>query len=140
MSDVLTSLSSLDARQWLVSVKVWPFRQIENLPGNVFGGESEGFTTCKRAALLAENERLREEFAKPALWTEKETRLQKWDLNPRAWLTWYLQACAKAGSQAPQDIAPFLPWNLSPQQRNAITAGPLAATTNRPPRQGDSLR
>lgn len=56
--------------------------------------------------------------------------LQKWNLNPRAWLTWYLQACAEAGSQAPPDITPFLPWNLSAEQRAALTAAPQAATTN----------
>lgn len=50
--------------------------------------------------------------------------LGQWDLNPRAWLTWYLQACAEAGGAAPQDITPFLPWNLSPEQRTALTTEP----------------
>ena len=50
--------------------------------------------------------------------------LGKWNVNPRAWLTWYLQACAEAGSAAPQDITPFLPWNLSPKQRTALAATP----------------
>lgn len=54
--------------------------------------------------------------------------LEKWDLNPRAWLTWYLQACAEAGSQAPNDITPFLPWNLSPEQRVALAVRPKAET------------
>ena len=39
--------------------------------------------------------------------------LQLWQINPRLWLNWYLQSCAEAGGQAPNDIEPFLPWNLS---------------------------
>jgi transposase len=39
--------------------------------------------------------------------------LQLWQINPRLWLNWYLQSCAVAGGQAPSDIEPFLPWNLS---------------------------
>ena len=50
--------------------------------------------------------------------------LGKWNLNPRAWLAWYLQACAEAGGTAPLDITPFLPWNLSPEQRTALTTEP----------------
>jgi len=43
--------------------------------------------------------------------------LKLWQINPRLWLTWYLQSCAEAGSQAPTDIEPFLPWNLSEAMR-----------------------
>ena len=39
--------------------------------------------------------------------------LAHWKLNPRRWLTWYLESCAAAGGKAPEDIRPFLPWNLS---------------------------
>ena len=39
--------------------------------------------------------------------------LELGQLNPRLWLQWYLQSCAEAGGQAPKDIEPFLPWNLS---------------------------
>ena len=42
-----------------------------------------------------------------------------WNLNPRLWLTAYLQACAEAGGRAPGDMERFLPWNLSPEQRRA---------------------
>jgi transposase len=38
-------------------------------------------------------------------------------LNPRLWLQWYLQCCAESGGQAPKDIEPFLPWNLSEEMR-----------------------
>ena len=44
------------------------------------------------------------------------------NLNPRRWLTWYLQSCAEAGGQAPADITPFLPWNLSAEQRTTLAA------------------
>jgi len=44
-------------------------------------------------------------------------------LNPRKWLEWYLNDCAKEGGQAPADIKPFLPWNLSPEQRHALGGG-----------------
>jgi len=43
--------------------------------------------------------------------------LQLWQINPRLWLNWYLQSCAEAGGQAPSDIEPFLPWNLSEEMR-----------------------
>jgi transposase len=43
--------------------------------------------------------------------------LQMWQINPRLWLRWFLESCAAAGGQAPADIAPFLPWNLSPEKR-----------------------
>jgi transposase len=43
--------------------------------------------------------------------------LKLWQVNPRLWLNWYLQSCAAAGSQAPTDIDPFLPWKLSEDMR-----------------------
>lgn len=46
--------------------------------------------------------------------------LQKWNLNPRRWLRWYLDACAAAGGQAPSDIQPYLPWNLNEEQRRTL--------------------
>jgi transposase len=42
-----------------------------------------------------------------------------WGLNPRLWLTTYLQACAEAGGRAPAQVDRFLPWNLSAEQRRA---------------------
>lgn len=53
--------------------------------------------------------------------------LQKWNLNPRTWLRWFLDACASAGGKAPSDIQPFLPWNLSETQRQAM-AQPIPIT------------
>lgn len=42
--------------------------------------------------------------------------LKLWQINPRSWLRWFLDSCAAAGGQAPEDIQPFLPWNLSPEK------------------------
>jgi transposase len=50
--------------------------------------------------------------------------LALWKLNPRRWLTWYLQSCAEAGGRVPADINSFLPWNLSPEQRATLSADP----------------
>jgi transposase len=54
--------------------------------------------------------------------------LAHWKINPRLWLTWYLESCAAAGGKAPEDIQPFLPWNLSPERHAA-----LAERTTTPP-------
>ncbi len=37
-------------------------------------------------------------------------------INPRRWLNWYFEACANSGGNAPDDVAEFLPWNLSPDR------------------------
>jgi len=59
--------------------------------------------------------------------------LAHWKLNPRRWLTWYLESCAAAGGRAPEDIQPFLPWNLSDERRAALamrTTIPAATDTS----------
>ncbi|MCL4190105.1 MAG: IS66 family transposase [Thermoguttaceae bacterium] len=48
--------------------------------------------------------------------------LAHWKINPRSWLTWYLESCAAAGGKPPADIQPFLPWNLSDERRLALGA------------------
>ena len=42
--------------------------------------------------------------------------LQKWGINPRTWLRWYLDECAKSGGNVPPDVSRFVPWNLSDEQ------------------------
>jgi len=42
-------------------------------------------------------------------------------INLRSWLRWFLDSCAEAGDQAPKDIQPFLPWNLSAQKRAELS-------------------
>ena len=41
-------------------------------------------------------------------------------INIRVWLTWFLQSCAENGGRVPFDIHPFLPWNMSSEQRRAM--------------------
>jgi transposase len=50
--------------------------------------------------------------------------LKLWQINPRQWLNWYLQKCAEAGSHAPTDIEPFLPWNLSKDMKSKLQMQP----------------
>ena len=51
-------------------------------------------------------------------------------LNPRLWLTWYLESCAAAGGKAPEDIQPFLPWNLSQERRSELGASIMERSAN----------
>lgn len=48
------------------------------------------------------------------------TTLRRWDINPRTWLTTYLEHCAKHGKPVPEDAGSFLPWNLSDQEREIL--------------------
>jgi transposase len=52
------------------------------------------------------------------------------NLNPRVWLTAYLEACAAAGGQAPADAAAYLPWNLTAQQKQAWCSDPGLVNTS----------
>jgi len=52
--------------------------------------------------------------------------LKHWKLNPQRWLTAYFESCAAAGGKPPEDIQPFLPWNLS-AERKATFATPSPA-------------
>lgn len=56
--------------------------------------------------------------------------LELWAINPRRWLSAYLQSCAEAGGQAPPDAARWLPWNLSSSQREAMAAVADTADTS----------
>jgi len=53
--------------------------------------------------------------------------LQAWKVNPRLWLTWYLQACAAGGGKAPENAGDFLPWNLSEDRLRELQVGSLPA-------------
>ena len=50
--------------------------------------------------------------------------LSLWKINPRTWLVWYLEACAAHGGKTPNDIAPFLPWNLSASRLSELQNPP----------------
>jgi transposase len=52
--------------------------------------------------------------------------LSLWKLNPRKWLTWYFEHCAMAGGKVPEDIQPFLPWNLDTGKRSELGERGLA--------------
>jgi transposase len=54
--------------------------------------------------------------------------LRCWNLNGRTWMTWYLDACAAAGGNAPKDIESFLPWNLTPDRRAALADLPAPSS------------
>ncbi len=53
--------------------------------------------------------------------------LQVWKVNPRLWLTWYLEACAAGGGKAPDNASDFLPWNLSEDRLRELQVGSLPA-------------
>jgi transposase len=56
--------------------------------------------------------------------------LALWKINPRRWLNLYFEECAQAGSNAPPNVADFLPWNLSPTRLSefqaAMSVNPVA--------------
>jgi transposase len=62
--------------------------------------------------------------------------LAVWNLCPLRWLTAYLTSCAEAGAKPPADAAAFLPWNLTPEQKqhwalpSSQSQRPAAANTS----------
>jgi transposase len=61
--------------------------------------------------------------------------MKLWQINPRTWLSDYLNACAAAGNRTPPDLKPYLPWSMNgvrlAQMRSAPceNAHTLARTT-----------
>lgn len=47
--------------------------------------------------------------------------LQVWGMDTGKWLTAYLTACAKAGGKPPPNPHRYLPWNMSAQERAALS-------------------
>ncbi len=47
-----------------------------------------------------------------------------WELNSRHWLRDYLTACAENNGQAPEDLSPFLPWEMDETRRTFLTKPP----------------
>lgn len=56
--------------------------------------------------------------------------LAYWKINPRLWLTWYLESCAASDGKSPKDIQPFLPWNLSIERRAALAERSFTTDTS----------
>ena len=54
--------------------------------------------------------------------------LELWGINPRLWLTAYLEACAAHGGKPPPDALAFLPWNLSEARRRQFAGLPTPET------------
>ena len=59
--------------------------------------------------------------------------LHVWGMDTGKWLTAYLTACAKAKGQPPPDPPRYLPWNMTAQEREALSVvnPPDTNTTNR---------
>lgn len=53
--------------------------------------------------------------------------LRRWQINPRTWLSAYLQACADNANRAPPELNAFLPWAMDPARLAAMRACPAAA-------------
>jgi transposase len=56
--------------------------------------------------------------------------LKQWGLNPRGWLSWYLESCAAAGSRPPDDIQQFLPWNLTAERSAELSMPEVSVPIN----------
>jgi len=59
--------------------------------------------------------------------------LQLWGLDPGKWLTAYLSACAKAKGKPPPEPHIYLPWNMTPQQRDELSVAKLKPPDVNPP-------
>lgn len=59
--------------------------------------------------------------------------LALWKINPRLWLTAYLEACADNGGQAPDSIEGFLPWKMTQEQRQSLPRTRSGGFSPRPP-------
>lgn len=51
--------------------------------------------------------------------------LRRWQINPRTWLSAYLQACAAHGNRAPPQLQAFLPWSMDAARLAAMRAPAL---------------
>jgi transposase len=58
--------------------------------------------------------------------------LQLWGMDSGKWLTAYFSACAKAGGKPPADPQVFLPWNMTPQERDNLSVAKRKPPDARP--------
>jgi len=87
---------------------------------------------CERGPVIAR----KNYYGSGALWSGRLAAmlfslfqtLPLWDMDPGTWLTAYLSACAKAGGKPPPEPQLYLPWNMTPQQRDK-----LGVPTRKPP-------
>jgi transposase len=59
--------------------------------------------------------------------------LQLWGMDTGKWLTAYLSACARAGGEPPPDAQLYLPWNMTPQEREQLSVATLKPPDDKPP-------
>jgi len=71
-------------------------------------------------------------YGSGALWSGQLTAvlfsifqtLALWNINPRLWLTAYLEYRVSNQGKSFEDIQPFLPWNMPDEQRKALSIEP----------------
>ncbi|MCP4236263.1 MAG: IS66 family transposase [Aestuariibacter sp.] len=51
-----------------------------------------------------------------------------WDINPRYWLNEFLTACAENNGKTPDDLSPFIPWEMSKDRREQLSRPQLQAS------------
>ena len=52
-----------------------------------------------------------------------------WGIEPRRWLTFYLDECARRRGRPLEDVAPYLPWSLSEEDRRRLAVRRWATDT-----------
>lgn len=50
-----------------------------------------------------------------------------WNINPQVWLEIFFRACAENRGRPPEDVSPFLPWNMSEQELEIYRKPPKPA-------------
>jgi hypothetical protein len=53
-------------------------------------------------------------------------------VNPRTYLTSYLQACAVNGSKAPEQLERWLPWNFIHHDAGGVQEPPVSSQARAP--------
>ena len=51
--------------------------------------------------------------------------MRRWQVNPRTWLSAYLQACAEHGNRPPSNLDAFVPWTMDAARLSAMRAAAL---------------
>jgi transposase len=64
--------------------------------------------------------------------------MKLWQINPRTWLSDYLNACAAAGNRAPPDLKPYLPWSMEPARLAQMRRAPCENTYTGPVERVDT--
>jgi transposase len=59
--------------------------------------------------------------------------VQLWGLDVGKWLTAYLSACAKNQGQPPPDLQLYLPWNMTPEERERLSQAKTGPPDPNPP-------